>query len=104
MVLHLPPQAEAAAASGDVDCIMSNLFYSPEKGEEIPFSDPLFDTEIAVMVRGSAAAEADAVLSLDELNGKRFGVETGTISGEITQAQHDRSLHDLTVKMGMAVS
>ena len=25
-------------------------------------------------------------------------------SGEITQAQHDRSLHDLTVKMGMAVS
>lgn len=54
--------------------------------------------------QAEAAAEADAVLSLDELNGKRFGVETGTSSGEITQAQHDRSLHDLTVKMGMAVS
>ena len=36
----------AAAASGDVDCIMSNLFYSPEKEEAIPFSDPLFDVEI----------------------------------------------------------
>ena len=77
----------AAAASGDVDCIMSNLFYSPEKGEEIPFSDPLFDVEITAMVRGSAAAEAGAVLTLDELNRKRFGVETGTISGEITQAR-----------------
>ncbi|WP_168171704.1 ABC transporter substrate-binding protein/permease [Oribacterium sp. C9] len=41
----------AAAQSGDVDCIMSNLFYTDERGEGIPYSDILFIERTAVMVR-----------------------------------------------------
>ena len=45
----------AAAQSGDVDCIMSNLFYTPEHEEAIDFSDPLFQVEITAMVKGEAS-------------------------------------------------
>ena len=41
----------AAAEAGSIDCIMSNLFYTEEKEEAIPFSDVLFEVEITAMVR-----------------------------------------------------
>ena len=40
-----------AAEAGSIDCIMSNLFYTDEKAEAIPFSDVLFEVEITAMVR-----------------------------------------------------
>ena len=43
----------AAAQSGDVDCSMANLYYTPEHNEAIPFSDPLFEVENTAMVRAS---------------------------------------------------
>ena len=46
----------AAAQSGDVDCIMSELFVTPERAEAIPFSDTLFTLELGVMVRDTAEA------------------------------------------------
>jgi len=51
----------AAAEAGRIDCIMSNLFYTEEKNEAIPFSDVLFEVEMTAMVRdgGYAAAAAD---------------------------------------------
>ena len=41
----------AAAQGGDIDCIMSNLFVTPEREEAIPFSDPYSLVEIGVLVR-----------------------------------------------------
>ena len=41
----------AAAEGGNIDCIMSNLFYTEEKNEAMPFSDMLFEVEITAMVR-----------------------------------------------------
>lgn len=41
----------AAAKSGDVDCIMSDLYYTNERAESITFSDILFEVEITAMVR-----------------------------------------------------
>lgn len=48
----------AAAATGDVDCIMSDLYRTEENSKTIPFSDTLFTVEITGMVRdgGSPAA------------------------------------------------
>ena len=40
-----------AAEAGSIDCIMSNLFYTEEKDEAIPFSDVLFEVKITAMVR-----------------------------------------------------
>ena len=71
----------AAAAVGDIDCIMSNLFYTPEKGEAIPFSDPLFDEEITAMVRdtGSVPEASDGEVHWQDYNGKRLGVLVGPL-------------------------
>ncbi len=48
-----------AAASGDVDCLMSNLNITPERAEALPFSVPLYEETMGIMVRGDESAEAD---------------------------------------------
>jgi len=48
----------AAAERGSIDCIMSNLFYTEEKDESLPFSDVLFEVEITAMVRDDGQAVA----------------------------------------------
>ena len=70
-----------AAETGDVDCIMSNLYYTPEKGEAIPFSDPLFDVEVTAMVRatGEGSEASDGTVSWQDYNGKRLGVLVGPL-------------------------
>ena len=71
-----------AAEAGSIDCIMSNLFYTEEKDQAIPFSDVLFDVQITAMVRsdgqGQNSASTTGYTSLSQLNGKRIGVQTGT--------------------------
>lgn len=65
-----------AAVSGDIDCIMSDLYITPEIAESIPCSDPLFNVEMTAMVRdGSTAVKA---LTLDDLTYADIGVMTGT--------------------------
>lgn len=84
----------AAATVGDIDCIMSNLNITPERAEKIPFSDVLYTENVAIMVRDTTAAveEADSPVpgrykSLDELNGKRIGVQTGGTFDAIVSAR-----------------
>ena len=72
----------SAAAAGDVDCIMSNLFYQPEAEESILFSDPLFNVEITAMVRDTGAASAAPArkdIHWQDYNGKRIGVLVGPL-------------------------
>ena len=76
----------AAAKSGDVDCIMSDLYYTPEHDDSIPFSDTLFEVENAVMVRDAGAdtsaanAAGDGVYTdFSELEHARIGVTTGSV-------------------------
>lgn len=73
-----------AAQSGDVDCIMANLFVTKERADALPFSDPLYELEITAMVRdpGAAAAAAeipDDTVSWRDYNGKRLGVLVGPL-------------------------
>ncbi len=60
----------AAAQGGDVDCLMSELYVTPERAEAIPFSEPLFTVERGVAVRASG------VTSFSQLAapGTRIGV------------------------------
>ena len=71
----------AAAQSGDVDCIMSNLFRTPENSKAIPFSDPLFDVEITAMVRddGTLRGSASGTVRWQDYNGKKLGVLVGPL-------------------------
>ena len=76
-----------AAATGDVDCIMANLNITPERAEALPFSDELYEDKIGIMVRGDAAAAPGGFTSLDQLDGRRIGVQTGTTAADITLAR-----------------
>ena len=78
----------AAAQSGDVDCIMSNLYITPEKAEAIPFSDPLFDVEITAMVRddGTAQGSASGTVRWQDYNGKKLGVLVGPLMEDAAKA------------------
>ena len=71
----------AAAQSGDVDCIMSNIYVTPEISEAILFSDPLFDVEITAMVRddGTAQKAASGTVRWQDYNGKKLGVLVGPL-------------------------
>ena len=75
----------SAAQGGDADCIMSNLYYTEEHAESIDFSDALFKVEVAAMVKddGESTQARGAYASIDELNGKRIGVQTGTTAAEV---------------------
>ena len=53
----------AAAQAGDVDCIMSNLFYTPEHEESVDFSAPLFKVEVTAMVRDADADDNGSLWS-----------------------------------------
>ena len=75
----------SAAQGGDADCIMSNLYYTEEHAESIDFSDALFKVEVAAMVKddGKDALAQGAYASIDELDGKRIGVQTGTTAADV---------------------
>ena len=101
----------AAAERGNIDCIMSNLFYSEEKNEALPFSDVLFEVEITAMVRddgqaamGNAHEDAQSADSprweddnggriagaagyerLADLEDKRIGVKTGSVQALLAE-------------------
>ena len=51
-----------AAQAGEVDCIMSNLYYLPEREEALDWSEPLFTIEVTAMVK-DRSAERDGIAS-----------------------------------------
>ena len=100
----------AAAATGEIDCIMSDLNITPERAEKINFSDVLFTEEVALLVKDDSpvtASEPESYTKIAELNGKRIGVLTGSIGGEIVKgvlpAAHV-SYHDNYANMTSALS
>lgn len=68
----------SAASSGDIDCIMSNLFKTAEDEKVILFSDELFNVEITAMVRDTGA-QAPAEVHPADYNGKKIGVLVGPL-------------------------
>lgn len=53
----------AACDTGDVDCVMTNLYITPERAEAIDFSDPLSETPVGYMVRDASSAHDSSFLS-----------------------------------------
>ena len=66
----------AAVQSGDVDCVMANLFMTPERIESVPFSDVVALSEVAVLVRRTDDTE-EAITSFSDLSGKTVSMLTG---------------------------
>ncbi|MBQ9510538.1 MAG: transporter substrate-binding domain-containing protein [Clostridia bacterium] len=71
----------AAAAVGDVDCVMSNLYLTQEISESIECSDPLFKVEMTAMVRDTGKTTpmvyAAEYSDFSDLAGKTVSMLTG---------------------------
>ena len=61
-----------AAQSGDVDCILANLYVTPERAEALAFSQPLWVSEVALLVRDEGAKGAGFWASLADSFEKTF--------------------------------
>lgn len=84
--------------SGKFDMCASSMTITEERKESVNFSEPFYHGGIVLAVRSEevsgseATGEAPAteseggLPSLAEFNGKRIGVQTGTISGEVAQS------------------
>ena len=70
-----------AAKTGDVDCIMSNLYWNEERAESIDFSDLLFEVVVTAAVRDESTASS--ALSLDDMKTASIGVLTGSNFNDI---------------------
>ena len=81
----------SASGAGKIDLAMSNLQYLPERTESnsLIFSDVLFEEKMGIMVRQekAAAAPQGVYTSLDQLDGKRIGVQTGTTAADIARGR-----------------
>jgi polar amino acid transport system substrate-binding protein len=83
----------AANASGKIDMIVASMFITEERKQRIAFSDPYYETNGRAYARtaniapaaasapgATAPAPAGAMFtSTDDLNGKRIGVQLGTV-------------------------
>ena len=72
----------AAAQSGDADCIMAEVFVTPERAETLPFSHPVFLVEHGVVVRDTGEKSAR---TLADFSGATVGVVTGTIFADLVR-------------------
>lgn len=65
----------AAAESGSIDCIMANLNATDERREQIDFSDSIYESYTALMIRDGGSAAVDSHAPLETAN---YGVMTGS--------------------------
>ena len=76
----------AAAQSGDADCIMAELFITPEREEAVRFSTPVFTVERGIMVRGNSEGEV-RYTDFSDLSGKTVSMLTGAPFEELVSGK-----------------
>ncbi|MEZ5170584.1 MAG: basic amino acid ABC transporter substrate-binding protein [Acidimicrobiia bacterium] len=71
-----------APAAGTCDLVGSAMTITPEREEEALFSDPYFDADQSLLIRTDDEGE---ISSLDDLDGKTIGVQTGTTGADYAE-------------------
>ena len=64
-----------ALVAGNCDMIASAMTITEERAEEVDFTEPYFDADQSLLV---LAENEDSITSLEDLAGKRIGVQSGT--------------------------
>lgn len=75
----------SALKSGKVDLLITALTYRPERAEQVAFSDPYYETAVAIAMRN----DKNPVKSKEQLASMTLGAELGT-----TGEQEARSVKD----------
>jgi polar amino acid transport system substrate-binding protein len=71
-------------AAGDCDVVASAVTITDERKQQVDFSDPYFDADQSLLVN---AADKGDYAELEDLAGKRIGVQSGT-TGEAYANEH----------------
>jgi polar amino acid transport system substrate-binding protein len=74
-------------AAGDCDVVASAVTITDERKQQVDFSAPYFDADQSLLVN---AGDKDEYAKLDDLGGKRIGVQSGT-TGETYANEHKPS-------------
>jgi polar amino acid transport system substrate-binding protein len=64
-----------ALVAGNCDMIASAMTITPERAEQVAFTEPYFDADQSLLV---LAENEESLTDLDSLAGKRVGVQSGT--------------------------
>ena len=74
-----------ALQSGKADLAACGITITEERKESVLFSSPTYHTGavLTVLKKGDGAAAGQAITSMEQMNGKRIGVQTGTTFDDI---------------------
>ncbi len=82
-----------ALDTGKLDFVISGMNPKPERREVVDFSDLYYHGEHSVLVKKDAVEQFN---SLDDLKGKKIGVQKGSIQEELGQGVENAELTSLT--------
>jgi len=74
----------AALVAGNVDMVMAGMTPTPERQQNADFSKIYYTAEQLIVVRGE---DKEKFKSLDDLAGKKIGVQKGSIQEEVAQTE-----------------
>ena len=74
----------AALDQGNVDMVMAGMTPTDERKKNVDFSNVYYTAVQTIVVR---AADKDKIKSVDDLKGKRIGVQKGAIQEDIAKKQ-----------------
>jgi polar amino acid transport system substrate-binding protein len=69
----------AAMDAGNCDAVVSSVTITPEREENMDFTEPYFDSDQSILV---LKENESTITSLDDLAGKKIGVQSGTTGEE----------------------
>lgn len=81
-----------ALQSGNVDVVIAGMAITPERQEQILFSDPYYETGLGIFV-----AKDSGIKSLDDLKNKRIAVQVGTLGQDIAEGVEGAEVQKLNV-------
>jgi polar amino acid transport system substrate-binding protein len=76
-----------SVSQGRFDMSASSFSITPERAQQIDFSDPYFTANQSILVKTGSD-----IASLDELRGKRIGVQRGTTGADLAATVQDAEL------------
>jgi ABC-type amino acid transport/signal transduction systems, periplasmic component/domain len=81
-----------ALQAGNVDAVIAGVAITPERQEQVLFSDPYYQTGLGIFV-----SKDSGVKSLDDLKGKRIAVQMGTLGQDIAEEVEGADVRKLSV-------
>lgn len=81
-----------ALQSGNVDVVIAGIAITPERKEQVLFSDPYYDTGLGIFV-----SKKSGITGLDDLKNKRIAVQVGTIGQDIAEKVEGAEVQKLNV-------